>query len=126
MTLETFLDDLCDYMEDNGIPGVVVSDNYDSFGNDIILTPYGGISSLSVVSGPNPIGMDFQLMIKNNDQEQALAYVFKLMRLLGDVSNAQIGDTFFLFIQLKYGMFSVGKTNSMYYQYTLNFSLLMR
>lgn len=126
MTLETFLDDIADYIEENGLTPVSVSGNFESFGNGLNIIPYGGLPIHKVVAGANPISLDFQILLKNDDQGLALAQVFRLTRLLGDVSNTQIGDTFFLLIQLKYGAFFVGKTNSGHYQYTLNFTLLMR
>lgn len=125
MTLETFLDDIADYIEDHGLSPVDIAGNFESFANGIHIIPYGGIPPTDVVTGANPIGLDFQILVKNDDQRLALAQVFRLMRLLGDVSNTQIGDTFFMFIQLKYGAFFVGKTNSGHYQYTLNFTLLI-
>lgn len=127
MTLETFLDDLADYMEANEIAPVHIAGNYEIYGNGIFIAPYGGLFPMHVVSaeGANPIGTDLQILISNTSNETALALVFKTIRLLKDVHNKIIGETKFLYIQQKYGAFFTGKSNAEYYNYSLNFSVLI-
>ena len=125
MTLETCFKDLSDHLEANGITPVSIAGNYEQYGNGIYMSPYGGICSLSVVTGTNPFGFDLQLLVSNMSNETALAQTFKIIRLLRDVHNEVIGDTKFLYIQQKYGSFFLGKSNAGYYNYSLNFSLLI-
>lgn len=126
MTLETFLQDLADYLEADGISPVKIAGNYEQYENAVSIAPYGGLYPISVVTGgPNPIGLDLQVLISNTSNETALAQTFKVIRLLKDVHNQIIGNTKFLYIQQKYGAFFIGKSNAEYYNYSLNFSVLM-
>lgn len=126
MTLETFLVDIANYLETNSVTPVSISGNYEQYSNGIYIAPYGGLYSMNIVTNDtNPLGMDLQVLVSNISNETALAQVFKVIRLLRDVHNKIIGDTKFLYIQQKYGAFFVGKNNAGYYNYSLNFSVLM-
>jgi hypothetical protein len=126
MTLETFLEDLADFLEANDLPTVSISGNYEQYENGIYMSPYGGLYPMSVVTNdPNPIGLDLQILVSNISNETALAQTFRIIRLLRDVHNEVIGNTKFLYIQQKYGAFFTGKSNVGYYNYSLNFSVLM-
>lgn len=126
MTLETFLEDIADYLEANDLPTVSVSGNYEQYGNGIYMTPYGGLYPMPVVTNDaNPIGLDLQILVSNTSNETALAQTFRIIRLLRDVHNEVIGNTKFLYIQQKYGAFFIGKSNAGNYNYTINFSVLM-
>lgn len=127
MTLETFLTDIAEYLEDNNVATLVeISGNYEQYENGVYLTVYGGVSPINVVSNdPNPIGLDIQLIVSNMSNETALSQVAMIIRLLRDVHNSIIGDTKFLYIQQKYGAFFIGKSNAGYYNYSLNFTVLM-
>ena len=126
MTLETYLDDIADYLEANGITPVSISGNFEQFSNGIYLSPYGGLPVTYVVSDDaNPFASDFQILISNTSNETALELAAKTIRLLRDVHNVNIGNTRFLLIQQKYGMFFLGKNNVEYYTYSLNFTILI-
>ena len=126
MTLETFLEDIADYLEVNDLPSVSISGNYEQYGNGIYMSPYGGLYPMSVVTNDaNPIGLDLQILVSNSSNETALAQTFRIIRLLRDVHNEVIGNTKFLYIQQKYGAFFIGKSNAGNYNYTINFSVLM-
>lgn len=126
MTLETFLEDIADYLEVNDLPTVSISGNYEQYGNGIYMSPYGGLYPMSVVTNDaNPIGLDLQILVSNSSNETALAQTFRIIRLLRDVHNEVIGNTKFLYIQQKYGAFFIGKSNAGNYNYTINFSVLM-
>lgn len=126
MTLETFLEDIADYLEVNDLPTVSISGNYEQYGNGIYMSPYGGLYPMSVVTNDaNPIGLDLQILVSNTSNETALAQTFRIIRLLRDVHNEVIGNTKFLYIQQKYGAFFIGKSNAGNYNYTINFSVLM-
>jgi hypothetical protein len=126
MTLETFLDDIAEHLETNGVAPVVISGNYEQYENGVYLSPYGGLPNLSVITDANPFGLDLQVLVSNLSNKTALAQVFGTIRLLRDVHNETIGDTKFLYIQQKYGTFFLGKSNAGYYNYSLNFTLLMQ
>ncbi|MCK9310674.1 MAG: hypothetical protein M0P26_00185 [Bacteroidales bacterium] len=126
MTLETFLDDLSDYLEANDLPTVSIGGNFEQYGNGIYMSPYGGLYAMSIVSNDaNPIGLDLQILVSNVSNETALAQTFGIIRLLRDVHNEVIGNTKFLYIQQKYGAFFIGKSNAGNYNYTVNFSVLI-
>lgn len=126
MTLETFLEDIADFLEVNDLPTVSISGNYEQYGNGIYMSPYGGLYPMSVVTNDaNPIGIDLQILVSNSSNETALAQTFRIIRLLRDVHNEVIGNTKFLYIQQKYGAFFIGKSNAGNYNYTINFSVLM-
>lgn len=126
MTLETFLDDISNLLEANGVSPVSISGNYEQYENGVYLSPYGGLPSLKVVSDANPFGLDLQIIVSNDSNRIALSQVFRTIRLLRDVHNETIGDTKFLYIQQKYGTFFLGKSNAGYYNYSLNFELLLQ
>lgn len=127
MTLETFLDDLADYLEANDVAPVSVAGNFEHFENKVYISPYGGLAEHGVVTtDANPFGLDVQLLVSNLDNEVSWRTASKIIRLLRDVHNQTIGDTHFIYIQQKYGPFFVGKSNAGYYSYSLNFSLLMQ
>jgi Bacteriophage minor capsid protein len=126
MTLETYLGDIADYLEANGVTPVNISGNFEQFSNGIYLAPYGGMPVNFVVSDDaNPFASDFQILISNTSNETALELAAKTIRLLRDVHNVNIGNTKFLLIQQKYGMFFLGKNNAEYYTYSLNFTILI-
>jgi hypothetical protein len=126
MTLETFLDDLSDYLETNDLPGVSIGGNFEQYGNGIYMSPYGGLYSMPIVSNDaNPIGLGLHILVSNISNETALAQTFGIIRLLRDVHNEVIGNTKFLYIQQKYGAFFIGKSNAGNYNYSINFSVLM-
>jgi Bacteriophage minor capsid protein len=126
MSLETFLPDIANYLMNNGVSLVRISGNYEQFGNGVYIYPYGGVPTNWVISDDaNPISLDFQIIISNTDNETALSQAAKTIRLLRDVHNVVIGSTKFLYIQQKYGMFFLSKSNAGYYNYSLNFTLLM-
>jgi len=126
MTLETFLPDIAAYLETNNVTPVSIAGNFEQYSNGIYIAPYGGLYPMTIVTNDaNPIGVDMQVLISNISNQTALSQVYKVIRLLRDVHNMTIGDTKFLYIQQKYGAFFIGKSNAGYYNYSLNFSVLM-
>lgn len=126
MSIETYLADISDYLEANNISPVTISGNFEHFVNGIYIAPYGGVPYTNVVTeDANPFASDFQILILNTSNETALEQAAKTVRLLRNVHNVSIGDTKFLYIKQKYGMFFLGKSNADYYTYSLNFTLLM-
>lgn len=126
MTLETFLPDIAAYLESNNVSPVSIAGNFEQYSDGIFISPYGGLYPMSIVTGDaNPIGVDLQVLVSNRSNQIALSQMYKVIRLLRDVHNMTIGDTKFLYIQQKYGAFFIGKSNAGYYNYSLNFGVLM-
>lgn len=127
MTYATYLNDIAQYLEDNGITPVTIGGHYEHFENEVSLYPYGGLYPLAVITDDaDPIGQDIQIRISNQSNQTATEQLAAITLLLRDVANTTIGETHFLYIQQKYGAFFVGKDNAGYYVYTISFAVLMQ
>lgn len=132
MTLETFLSDIATYLQtlNYGVVGasttsmpIQIGGYYDSTYNAIFLTSYGGSDSNEIVSTEaSSINPDFQILVRHSSQETAISTSASLYRLLRKKVNWDIGTTHFIYVRGKAPPIFVRKTNSNFYEYSINFS----
>jgi len=127
LTIETYLTDLSTFLQTNGVSGISIAGYHDSSGNAVFITPYGGKEYDKIVSGEiNPYMIDVQVITRNSSNETAYALSISIYKLLRNISNRIIGTTEFKSIKAKASPAFIMKTNSGYYQYSVNFSMLIQ
>jgi hypothetical protein len=136
LTLETYLSDIATYLYtlSYGVLGassssvsIQVGGYYDSTANAIFLTTYGGSDSNEIVSTEaSSINPDFQILVRHSSQQTAIATSASIYRLLRKKVAWDIGTTHFIYIRGKAPPLFVRKTNSGYYEYSVNFSASLR
>ncbi|MCU7526561.1 MAG: hypothetical protein HF308_18945 [Ignavibacteria bacterium] len=132
MTIETYLVDLSNYIQSNGLGTVavdiVISGYYDKAGNAIFVTPYGGSDNCEIKTPgyDDPCTPDVQFLVRNLDQAIAISKANAIFKLFRKVSDLTIGDTKIISMRAKGPPSFVMKTNSLHYHYSINFSLIIQ
>jgi len=132
LTLETYLSDIATYLQTQGY-GVVGSSTtstpiqiggyYESTYNAIFLTSYGGSDSNEIVSTEaSSINPDFQILVRHSSQQTAIETSASIYRLLRKKVSWDIGTTHFIYVRGKAPPIFVRKTNSGFFEYSINFS----
>lgn len=132
MTLKTYLSDLATYLQTGGFGtvgynasgvSIQIAGYYDTVGNAIFLTTYAGPDKHDIKTGePDPITPDFQILVRNSDHQTALNSSVDIFNLLRKKADFTLGTTHFIDIYGKSPPLFVRKTNSGYYEYSINFS----
>jgi hypothetical protein len=136
LTLETYLSDIATYLQTQGY-GVVGSSTtstpiqiggyYESTGNAIFLTSYGGSDSNEIVSPEaSSINPDFQILVRHSSQQTAIETSASIYRLLRKKVYWDLGTTHFIYIRGKAPPIFVRKTNSGFFEYSINFFASLR
>lgn len=130
MTIETYLSDLGSYLASNSLGTVGTDIHYiglnPAAANDITLTPYEGAEFNSIVSGEiNPYSPSLSILVRNSDAATGLSKATAIYKLLRNIANQQIGNTYFFLIEPRSPPGYVSKVNH-HHIFSINFNLLIR
>jgi hypothetical protein len=123
--------DLANYLADNGIgtigSEINISGYNDAVGNMVFITPFQGFEYYDIVTGEeNSFQPSIQVLVRNLDNQVAIAKSNAVFRLLRNISNRLIGSTFFITVRATGPPAFIMRTNGGYYQYSLNFNLVFQ
>jgi Bacteriophage minor capsid protein len=132
LTLETYLSDIATYLQtlNYGVVGssttstpIQIGGYYESTYNAIFLSSYGGSDPNEIVSTEaSSINPDFQILVRHSSQETAISVSASLYRLLRKKVDWTVGTTHFIYVRGKAPPIFVRKTNSNFFEYSINFS----
>ena len=135
MTVETYLADLATYLQTQGYgttgkttsgTSIQIAGYYENTDNAIYITPYGGSDKqMLVTSEEDASHPDFQILVRNTNQQTAISTSTRIYRLLRKKADFDIGTSHFIFIKGKAPPIFVRKTNSGYYEYSINFTSMI-
>jgi hypothetical protein len=136
LTLETYLYDVATYLKDQGYgvlgkstssTSIQISGYYESTDAAIFLTSYGGADQNEILTGEEDlIRPDFQILVRNSDLQTVITTSGGIYRLLRKKSDWDLGTTHFISLRAKAPPFFVRKTNSGFYEYSINFQSVIQ
>ncbi|MDD4588865.1 MAG: minor capsid protein [Parabacteroides sp.] len=129
MTLSTYLEDLATYLQTQGYGtfGTSILIGYvEGASNTIYLTTYGGSEYQAIKSGEEDvINPDFQILIRNSTQKTAITTSSAVYKLLRKKVEWTLGSTHFMSLYAKGPPIFIRKTDSGYYEYSVNYTALI-
>lgn len=91
--------------------------------NSISIAPYGGSNSYEIKTGEtNASNPNIQIMCRNKDENVAISQSSDIHELLREKYNWDLGTTHFIFLRAKAPPIPLGKNESGFYEYSVNFS----
>ena len=91
--------------------------------NSIVIAPYGGSNSYEIKSGEmNASNPNIQITCRNLSQETAISQSSDIHELLREKYDWDIGSTHFIYLRAKAPPIPLGKNESGFYEYSVNFA----
>ena len=125
------MSDLATYLQNQGYgmagasttsTPIQIGGYYESTYNAIFLTSYGGSDPNEIVSTEaSSINPDFQVLVRHSSQQTAIQVSASIYKLLRKKVNWDIGTTHFIYVRGKAPPIFVRKTNSGFFEYSVNF-----
>jgi hypothetical protein len=131
MTIETFLDDLGAYLQNNSIGTLGTDIFFNGLEgtpiNCIALTPFPGREPYNIISGEiNPYQPNLSVLVRNENSNTGYQIAVSIYKLLRNVANQDIGDTHFISISATSPPGFVSRSDSGAFIFSVNFSLIIQ
>lgn len=131
MAIKELLEDLAAYLQTQefGVKGDTPSGISIFIGteggatNSISIAPYGGSNSFEIKSGEKNASLpDIQIVCRNLNQETAISQSSNIHELLQEKYDWDTGNTHFISLRAKAPPIALGKNESGFFEYSVNFS----
>ncbi len=91
--------------------------------NSISIAPYGGSNSYEIKTGEkNASNPNIQIMCRNKDEAVAISQSSDIHELLREKYDWDIGSTHFIYLRAKAPPITLGKNESGFFEYSVNFT----